>query len=253
MSEKLKIVSWNCHYGLDKTKFKKIMKDANFCNADIYAFQEVLENEFIDIAAFDESKDYIYRHWYGDHQEYGNCHIPRGEEGDLGIVLMSKKYRIQRFDQGLIRFRYVVPYIVSAENERFILIHVWTKAFPDGYIEPIYKALEYYKEQFEIEDINKIIMLGDFNLGIDFKNPQHKKILEKIEGRINEIYGLIRSKSFDSCETFKYARNKKYYFNDCIYTKNISKIEISIGNKKDWVEGKEFSDHCPIMAKLELQ
>lgn len=250
----MKIVSWNCHYGLDANKFKEVVTNSTFADADVYAFQEVLENEFISISDFEKGCEYKYRHWYGDHEEYGDCHIPRGAEGDLGIVLISKTYKIQRFDQGRIKFRYVVPYVLTDnknENKKFILIHVWTKSKPDGYIKPIYDALEYYKEQFENEDIKKIVMLGDFNFGIDFDNKQHKKELKNIEDKIKER-GLKRDDKFTDCKTFRYARNGNFYFNDCIYTtENITVNKIEIGNKEDWIENN-LSDHCPIMAKLEI-
>ena len=257
----MKIVSWNCHYGLDKTKFEQIMKDKTFGDADIYAFQEVLENEFIDIAAFDESKDYIYRHWYGDHQEYGNCHIPRGEEGDLGIVLMSKKYRIQRFDQGLIRFRYVVPYIMlekkeETEKEKFILIHVWTKGKPDGYIEPIYKALNYYKNQIEQKKL-PIVMVGDFNFGVKFEDSFLCDFQKEISKSIPNLKMLNINTSCKNRQTFYFPKcSKTPYFNDTIYTRNCVG-EMIIGNTKDWIKAlgatEDLSDHCPIMAELELQ
>ena len=66
----LKIVSWNCHYGLDNTKLKVLLNAADFGkNVSLFAFQEILENEYIDIADCDEAAKYKYRHWYGDHQE----------------------------------------------------------------------------------------------------------------------------------------------------------------------------------------
>lgn len=255
----MKIVSWNCHYGLDSEKFGKIMANSTFKDADVYAFQEVLENEFISIPEFEKGGEYKYRHWYGDHEEYGDCHIPRGAEGDLGIVLISKTYKIQRFDQGKIKFRYVVPYVLTDnknENKEFILIHVWTKSKPDGYIQPIYDALKYYKEQFANKGIEKIVMLGDFNFGIKFRDEKSKRDLAAIEKKIKEFSGgLSRSDKFENCETFRWEKNKQYYyfFDDCIYTKNIKvkDDDIEIGNKEEWIESN-LSDHCPIMAKLEI-
>lgn len=59
MSNKtIKIVSWNCHYGLNEEKFTKLVFNSEFSNADIYAFQEVLENEFIGIADLDKNNEY---------------------------------------------------------------------------------------------------------------------------------------------------------------------------------------------------
>ena len=250
----MKIVSWNCHYGLDADKFKEVvMKKSTFADADVYAFQEVLENEFISIPEFEKGGEYKYRHWYGDHREYGDCRLPNRNEGDLGIALISKTYKIQRFDQGRIKFRYVVPYILTKDNEKFILIHVWTKDKPHGYRKPIYDALKYYKEQFKNEGIEKIVMLGDFNFGIKFRDEKSKKDLAAIEKKIKEFSGgLSRSDKFENCETFRWDKNKEYYFNDCIYTtENITVNKIEIGNKKDWIENN-LSDHCPIMAELEI-
>ena len=94
-------------------------------------------------------------------------------------------------------------------------------------------------------------MLGDFNFGIDFENNQHKSELEKIEKKIEEK-GLKRDDKFTDCKTFRYARNGNFYFNDCIYTtENITVNKIEIGNKEEWIESN-LSDHCPIMAELEI-
>lgn len=245
----MKIVSWNCHYGLNKEKFEKLLNDSDFDDADIYAFQEVHENDFIKISDFENTDKYKYRHWYGDHQEFGNCHKARSQEGDLGIVLISKNYRMERFDEGLIRFRYVVPYFMLEDGkEKFILIHVWTKGNPDGYIKPIYDALEFYKEQFD--DKLPIVMVGDFNFGINFENQQHKKELVKIEKKIKELSGgLVRSEKFENCVTFMHV-NINYYFNDCFYTKGMN-VEITIGDKSKWINS--VSDHCPIMAELDFK
>ena len=252
----LKIVSWNCHYGLTNEKWCALK---NFCNdAAIYVIQEVLENEFIDIADFEGIEKYKYRHWYGDHQEYGNCHIPRGAEGDLGIVLISK-YRIQRFDHGLIRFRYVVPYILyDTNNEKCILIHVWTKGKPDGYIDPIYKALSYYKEQFKQKKL-PIIMIGDFNFGIELNDKYGKKFMneftKKLETEIPELKML--ELLGENKQSFYYPRySDKKYFNDCVYAKGITG-QFTIGNVADWIRAlgskEDYSDHCPIMAELSLK
>ena len=39
----MKIVSWNCHMGLEIDKVQKLLADDRFNNADIYAIQECEE------------------------------------------------------------------------------------------------------------------------------------------------------------------------------------------------------------------
>ena len=250
----LKIVSWNCHYGLDTVKLKELLKNTDFGkDVSLFAFQEILENEYIDIADCDEAAKYKYRHWYGDHQEFGDCHVPRGTEGDLGTALMSCEYKMHRFDQGRIKFRYVIPYIMlKNDSASFILIHVWTKGMPNGYIEPVYKALEHYTPLFEENETYKnlpMILIGDFNFGVKFDNP----FFEKFDSEL-EKYGFKKNddkiKENDPIQTFRYPRYPdRKYFNDCIYTKKCTVKSFKIGKESEW---KDFSDHCPIMAEIEF-
>lgn len=246
------IVSWNCHYGLTKDKFNSLMtkEDKKFFNADIYALQEVRENDFIDIADFGLSEEYKYRHWYGDHQEFGDCHIAGAREGDLGIALISKM-KFHRFDQGRIRHRYVVPYVFIDEKnqEKFILIHVWTKSEPEGYFEPVYNALEYYKTQFKELPI---IMLGDFNFGVKYDDSFLNKFENIIENQITDL----KKASFKgkSTKTFYYPQKPdKEYFNDCLFAKGCDG-RFEVGDQKIWLEknNSSLSDHCPIIAEISL-
>ena len=244
----MKIVSWNCHYGLTDKRFKNLMQaeDGKFAGADVYAFQEVLENKFISIPDYANAQNYKYRHWYGDHQEYGNCHEAREWEGDLGIVLISK-FKFRRFDQGLMRFRYVVPYVFydDTNQEKFILIHVWTKSKPDGYFEPVYKTLEFYKNQFPNLPI---LMIGDFNFGVTFNDS----FIKKFESRLNkEIEGIqIAELIGNEKRSFFYSRcPENNYFNDCVFTKGC-KAHFEIGDSKKWLP--DISDHCPIVATIDL-
>lgn len=248
----LSVVSWNCRYGLTKEKFSTLMQldKEIFSNADIYVFQEVLENDFIDIPGFEIHDDYKYRHWYGDHLEFGDCHEANPLEGDLGIVLISK-FRFHRMDQGLMRFRYVIPYLFYDGNnkEQFILIHVWTKSKPDGYFEPVYKALDYYKDKFPKVPI---IMIGDYNFGVEYDSP----FLDSFETKINQkIEGLKRAELIgDNKKTFYFPRNpNREYFNDYIFTKDC-KAKFKVGNSDIWIpkDKEKISDHCPIVAEIEL-
>ena len=250
----MKIVSWNCHYGLTKEKYEHLLKAENqlFANADIYVFQEVLENEFINISDYPESYNYKYRHWYGDHHEFGKAKSPRIDSGDLGIIILSKDYRIKRLDQGLIRFRYVVPYIVESKNECFILLHVWTKGKPIGYIYPIYETLKFYSS--ELNKNIPIVMIGDFNFGKTFDDS----FFSSFKKRINNLTPGLNMLPIisDNRRTFYYPEYpEKEYFNDCVFAKNC-KGKFLIGEANIWIQAmgaeSDYSDHCPILAEIDL-
>lgn len=137
----MKIISWNCHNGFTKDKQDRIREFARkHDNADIYLIQEAKENDIINL------EEFTHRHWYGDHAEFGDCHKPRANSGDLGIAIMSTKYKIQRIDEGRERYRYVLPYRVYSEDEEYIIFNVWSKAFNEFYFEAIEPALNYYSD-----------------------------------------------------------------------------------------------------------
>ena len=250
----MKIVSWNCHYGLTEDKFNQLMKAENgiFSKADILVLQEVLENEFINISDYPEAFNYKYRHWYGDHHEFGKAKPPRNDSGDLGIVILSKNYRIKRIDQGLIRFRYIVPYIVENKNECFILLHAWTKGKPIGYISPIYETLKFYNP--ELNKNIPIVMIGDFNFGKTFDDP----FFSTFKKRVNNLVPGLNMLSIisDNKRTFYYPDYpEKEYFNDCVFTKNC-RGHFLIGEPNIWIQAlgadTDYSDHCPILSEIEL-
>ena len=250
----MKIVSWNCHYGLTEKRFEHLMQaeDGKFAGADVYAFQEVLENEFISIPDYANAQSYKYRHWYGDHFEYGDCHIPRGSEGDLGMVLMSNNYKIERLDQGLIPYRYIVPYLLSNSEESFYLLHVWTKGKPDGYIEAIYKTLDFYKTK--LNDNIPVVMIGDFNFGVEFDDDFFRIFKKEITNRIPNFNQL--SLEGNNKQSFYYPRySDRKYFNDAIYVKKCSG-SFSIGKTNEWIQAlgaeSDYSDHCPIVGNIDF-
>lgn len=235
----MKIISWNCHYGFTKDKQDRIREFARkHDDADIYLIQEAKENDIINL---DEFK---YRHWYGDHAEFGACHKARANSGDLGIAIMSNKYKIKRIDEGIERFRYVLPYEVSCDNEKYIIFHVWTKAFPEFYSEAIIPALEYYKHQLPSENI---ILMGDFNFGKEFGDSFFTSFDEGLK-----IYNLEKPDDIiqkTNTETFIYKN--KTYFDDCLYYSNTLKvIDYDVGKTDPWFH---ISDHCPVYAEIKIK
>lgn len=155
----------------------------------------------------------------------------------------------------MLKYRYVVPYILSNfndERDKIVFIHVWTKAKPDGYIQTVYKALDYYCYQFlqqKIGDI-PIILAGDFNFGVEINDPFLTDFDKKIGEHGFKNYAHIISHN-EQKQTFYYPRYpERKYFNDCIFVKNCEMKEFKIGKKEDWIDNK-YSDHCPVFSRCE--
>ena len=123
------------------------------------------------------------------------------------------------------------------------------KSKPDGYFEPVFNALDYYKEKLPNLPV---IMVGDFNFGVVFKD----KFLENFETRIkNQIHGFKKLELVsENTKTFYFPQSPdKEYFNDCFFVKDCSG-HFEIGNQNIWLTkyDNSLSDHCPIVADISL-
>lgn len=235
----MKIVSWNCHYGMTNEKAKKL---ADFADADIYFVQETEEN---DTADHPEIEKYLGQRkcWYGDHKEYDLC----GGRGDLGIAIFSRDYTVKRFYKGTERFRYVVPYEITKNDgsEKFYALHVWTKKFPNYYENAVIEALKV----FDDEIFKNAIMIGDFNFGRLLKpeNGDQKLLAEKFNEAIISRAGfkLVDNGLNDESWTYKHT-NSLHYLNDCCFVSAEWKAKnLSIGDENS------YYDHLPILVELE--
>jgi len=237
----MKIVSWNCHYGLDERK-AKVLWDT-YPDAEIFIIQECRRTE---IDSFDF--DWKFKNWYGDDQEYS----------DLGIAVYSKSHVLnftKEFDRS---FRYVVPYHFETPIIKLILFAVWTKPIHFHYDENVIKAVNspLYKELFN----NNVIIIGDFNTGYS-KNPEHSERYTKLNIGLEEK-GLKNCAPPDKVSetTFFYDRNTQEYISDfCFASSALIKLGINyephtegwqnLNTIKRW---KGLSDHCPIMVEIKI-
>ena len=135
----MKIISWNCKNGFDKTKQDVIF--SKFANVDIFVIQECRIKDV-------EELGYV-ESWHGD-----------GKDSDLGIIVFSKEYKVAKADYFDRENRYVVPYNISDAKKPFVLYAVWTKSGYENYHVPVHKTLESLSSSTE-----KVIFIGDFNTG----------------------------------------------------------------------------------------
>ncbi len=259
----MKICTWNCRYGLTPEKAAHICQ-AGY-NADIYAIQEY---DMLNNKPINEIEKHLgqLQDKYGDGREYG-ANAESG--GDLGLALFSNTYQIERIYSNTIPYRYVVPYKVTCKetNESFTCIHVWTKiAGPKAnqkqdYIMQVIGALEdpTYNKLLIPED-NKALWIGDFNSSMQLKNEidknNHTRFLENMKK-----YGLVsayhtnRQKKHGEEDQFTfigtYRNGQQRFFNDYIfYHHDRFKCKtVTIGRFNTF---SFFSDHCPVLAELQL-
>ena len=258
----MKIVSWNCHMGLEIDKVQKLLADDRFNNADIYAIQECEEKNIT--PEIEKFLGHLQDNWYGDHKEYEWYH-----KGDLGIALFSNNYKIERINKGQERFRYVVPYKVTnpETNETFTLVHIWTKTKDrdqnqnEDYLMFFINAMkdpEYSKYLFPPN--NKVIWLGDFNWSPQLTAPFARKTFKDFETSISDklcsSYHDFNGLSLGAEKKMTFFSTKgKSYCNDYIFVgKDDFDIKYAaIGSEENWkysdCNDKFKSDHCPVMVE----
>jgi hypothetical protein len=105
---RLKILSWNCHYGLNLEKYLGIMT----YKPEVLILQECTKNDFEFIKSMWE-----YGNWYNDAM-YSN------DQG-LGLAILSNKCKINFTETFNRRFRYMIPYELTWNDERLTVFITW--------------------------------------------------------------------------------------------------------------------------------
>ena len=236
----MKIVSWNCHYGLDELKAKALWDE--YPNADIFVIQECKRT---DIDAF--KYEWKFKNWYGDDLEYS----------DLGVAVFSKSHKIEFIDEFNRNFRYVVPYKVITNNE-FALLAVWTKPVPYEYDDNVVKAVESYKKKNLLG--GNVVIIGDFNTGYNEVNDENRKRYPDLVKKLNGYKNASSDKPEEFEKTFFFDRNRKGYINDfCFISENFNGKDIKFNPNTDWKKNdfeqerwRGLSDHCPISVEFDF-
>jgi exonuclease III len=228
----LRIVSWNCHWGLNEKKYQEIMS----YSPHILIIQESRKIDFDYIKSMWKFKNWYNDDFYTDKSECGS---------EYGVAIFSNDYKIEFTEIFNRKYRYVVPYIISKDSFNLNLFIIWIKPINGNYLKPLYDAIEYYQDKKMLD--NNTIVIGDFNTFAKDDNGRLKDLEEKLKPLIN----CTANTPFHTKDTY-YNSKHGYGIDDfCFVSKdNIGKFEVDIPNDLDdknhqW---KGISDHCPIIV-----
>jgi endonuclease/exonuclease/phosphatase family metal-dependent hydrolase len=240
----MRIVSWNCHYGLTGEKLKAIQK----FDADILVIQECSRKDW------KESLKEKYKEssqWFGDGKESANC-----LEKDLGVFVLCKEGLTLEplYKDNEVKSRYVLPYKIGGKKE-LILFAVWTKGKDSNgtkykdYHEPVFSAMEDKDFSEKISKDKAAILIGDFNTGsVEDANSRHW--YENLKDGLGKKQLFNCAGSQEWTPTF-FRGNGSWLDDHCFATEFLySKVvSFDIGNIDYW---RQFSDHCPIIIDFDF-
>jgi exonuclease III len=230
----LKILSWNCHYGLNLKKYLAIME----YKPEALILQECTKTDF----EFIKSK-WEYGNWYND--------ALYSHDRGLGLAILSNKCKINFTEIFNRKFRYVIPYELTWNDEGLVVFITWVNPTDkNNYDEHLYDAIDYYRNKGMLNE--KSIVIGDFNTFV--KDDKGLKLLEE------KMLPLVNcAKEAPLTPTYYHAINEMGVNDFCFVSEDIiSKFEIRINIPEGWDEKQDkahhwkgLSDHCPIIVDLQ--
>jgi len=237
----MKIVSWNCHYGLSQKKYDAIIE----LTPDILIIHECKKPDFELIKSKWKNKNFYNDDLYTDKSEYGS---------ELGVAIFSDSFNIKFTDIFNRKYRYFIPYEISNNEIIINLFAVWIKPDDGNYLTPLYNAVDYYKEQNMIND--NTIIIGDFNTFAKENNERLVALEKKLSPLVNCANNFNNS-SFYNEPTFNSARYGLGIDDFCFISKNFNCRNIKFITHKDWKNENEInrwngSDHCPISVEFDI-
>jgi exonuclease III len=230
----MKIVSWNCHYGLSNENAEIAeMKQTAFNElkiaADILVLLEITKNEY-DI----EKKNWKYHNWYWDDLY--------NEDSEIGVAIFSKEYEIKFTDEFNRNLRYVVPYLVVKNNMRFYLFAVWTKKVPEYYDDNVKHALEYYQNFLDKD----CIFIGDYNTYAHSEDTAY--------GKLKNCAFKHSSSAKAGESTYLHTNGKSGIDDFCFATDEMYNkcTGFDIGDWDKYIKNN-ISDHCPLIVEFKIE
>jgi exonuclease III len=239
----MRVITWNC-----KQNFRKKYSDIEFFNPDILVIPECESLDKINFKLFKNPPTDSY--WIGENQNKG-----------LGVFTFNN-FKISLYKNYNEDFKYILPLIVSNNNETYNLIGVWTQKIGPkkknhiNYIRQFKLSMEVYKPFLNFKNV---IICGDFNSNLIWENPfridkVHKEVVDDLEemnifSSYHNFFNEEQGK--ESIPTYYHTHNKKkpFHIDYCFLSKNLlDKVEnVRIGEYDNYIEK---SDHLPIYVTI---
>jgi hypothetical protein len=233
----LRIVSWNCHYGLNVEKYLKIMQ----FYPQILLIQECRKADFDYIKNLWKYKNWYCDDLYTDESEYGS---------ENGVAIFSNNYKIEFTEIFNRKYRYIIPYKVSNNEQEFTIFSVWVKPVNKNYLKPLYESVKYYQDK-KMFDAHSLL-IGDYNAF-----AKDKKDLEALEENLKPLINCAKKTDEIWTTSTYYHGNNNYGINDfCFSSIDIcDNVKISIPFGWDKTKSKDYhwkglSDHSPIIIDI---
>jgi exonuclease III len=230
----LKILSWNCHYGLNLKKYLTIME----YKPEVLILQECTKTDF----------EFIKNMW-----EYGNWYNDAmySHDRELGLAILSNRCKINFTEIFNRKFRYVIPYELTWNDEKLTVFITWINPTDkNNYDEHLCDAIDYYTNKGMLN--KKSIVIGDFNTF-----AKDDKDLKRLEEKMLPLVNCAKGTQLKF--TYNYAQNSMGVDDFCFVSEDMINnfiIHINILSAWDKAQDKDhhwrgLSDHCPIIVDLQ--
>ncbi|MDJ1502617.1 exodeoxyribonuclease III [Xanthocytophaga agilis] len=256
----MKIISFNINglrSGLQKGFLEWLKKE----QPDIICLQEVKFDTPEHLNPLFEGLGYTYTHWY-----------PAQKKGYSGVAILAKQPALQIIQGSGMEEYDIEGRILRFDTKKFSLINVYVPSGTSGEIRQSFKMkwLDHFKQyvvSIQQEQNKPLILCGDFNIAhqeIDIHNP---KANQKSTGFLPEERQWV-SEFLEAgfVDTFRYKNPQKQQYSWWTYranarAKNLGwRIDYFFASRSIEANIQEaelltdicFSDHCPIMIKLEV-
>ena len=221
-------------------KFREDHKIIFPLNPDIVIIPECENINRIDLGSFSDKVTDSY--WIGDNESKG-----------LGVFTFNG-FKIELYENYNDKYKYILPLIISRENETYNLIGCWTKKVEGGleYVQNLGLSLEDYNSFLNHD---KVIICGDLNSNQIWdkssKYPNHTDVVEILskKGISSSYHGFYDEKhGQETIPTYFHYHQKErpFHIDYCFLSKSlIDRLKkIEIGKYDDWMK---YSDHVPMI------
>ncbi|MDH5679849.1 MAG: endonuclease/exonuclease/phosphatase family protein [Nitrospinota bacterium] len=234
----MKFVTWNCNGA-----FRKKLHTLDMIKADLIIVQEC-EDPAQSSKAFRDwanTGDYL---WKGDNKNRG-----------IGVFARNgaSLHYLAWEDYG---FKSFVPFCV---NDKFNMIGVWTKENNSSTFRYIGQFWKYMRQNKEKIAAQPFLICGDFNSNKIWdkkdRHWNHSDVVMELEeigifSLYHRLYNQIQGKESQPT-LYLHRKLEKPYHVDYVFASQelCDRAELRIGDHNQWLE---FSDHMPIIFKLDI-